>query len=577
MSKLFSTAESAEYLHVSVRTFKYWIKANKISPVQRGARGAKFYSEVQLEKLRSAVRSAIALVQNVLEVQPTCAEVQTGVQNDSCNSSGVQSDVQKNSSEVQNCTGQPVQSPVQNSEVQSSPVQNDLCNFSEVQNGITSEKNKAADKTADYSQVESTTIYKNSQQKFDISEQIAAVKRIDPQILLNRGVLYPARKDGIICLCGNGSGEDGTGIKPYLNPHNVWTYHCFKCGKTFTNVDYLANYFHLDLKNDFVELIKKSCETFNISFPEVKKIAKNYTDYYKFAQSNLVGWLKSIGEKWRGLTVSTLQHFNCGFANSRVIIPYNKFHYLARAIHNGESDPKKHHGSKSVFNISAISLDAPTLILEGEIDVMSVWQATNGAVSAIAVGGIGEYKMLVRELNKIYEHSETKPKFIVLFDNDDKDGKNAGQDGAKIAVTALLNAGYPAVNRVLSDEKNVDANDILQRDGNEKLNEIIQKIIADSQEELHEVEKNIDKYRQNNDFNAEKPIHEELKLTDEQKKFLYSGEGYDLDNARRVAYLFNDKIRFLTDLYKWAKFQYWERAKLRHLPACFKNGGHSQD
>lgn len=51
MDKLFSTKEAADFLHVSIRTFKYWTSANKIAPVQRGLRGAKFYSLVQLESL----------------------------------------------------------------------------------------------------------------------------------------------------------------------------------------------------------------------------------------------------------------------------------------------------------------------------------------------------------------------------------------------------------------------------------------------------------------------------------------------------------------------------------------------
>ncbi len=552
---LYTTKAAAEFLGVSTKTIKNWRKSGKLTPIKTGENGYCFCADFQLGKIKTE------LGKNKVGKFPTSTG-ETGETGENISQSGEKQtrEVGKQTGEVGKQTGEVGKQTGEDKTRELSllsPLSRQTRENKSGENEYTfptSEKNKAADKAADKTQNENSTISKNSQQKFDISEQISAVKSIDPQTLLNYGVLDSARKKGITCMCGNGSGEDGTGVEPYLNPHNIWIYHCFKCDKNYTNIDYLANYFRLDPKNNFVEIIKKSCETFHIPFPEFEKKTKDYSNFYKYAQSNLVGWLKSIGEKWRGLTVSTLQHFNCGFANNRVIIPYNNLHYLARAIHDGESDPKKHHGSKSIFNISAISLDVPTLILEGEIDAMSIWQATSGAVSAIAVGGVGEYKMLIRELNKIYEHSDTKPKFIVLFDNDNKDGKNAGQDGAKVAVTALLNAGYPAVNRILSDEKNIDANDILQRDGNEKLNDIIQEIIAESQEELHEVEKNIEKYRQNNDSNDEKPIPEELKLTDEQKKFLYDGEGYDLDNARRVAYLFQDKIRFIRDLHEWATF-----------------------
>lgn len=53
-----TTKEAADYLHVSIRTFKYWIKANNIRPVQTGARGTKFYSPVQLNNFRSAMTCA---------------------------------------------------------------------------------------------------------------------------------------------------------------------------------------------------------------------------------------------------------------------------------------------------------------------------------------------------------------------------------------------------------------------------------------------------------------------------------------------------------------------------------------
>ena len=51
MDKLFSTKEAADFLHKSVRTFKYWIKKTSTKPLYRGAKGAKFYSGVQLERV----------------------------------------------------------------------------------------------------------------------------------------------------------------------------------------------------------------------------------------------------------------------------------------------------------------------------------------------------------------------------------------------------------------------------------------------------------------------------------------------------------------------------------------------
>ena len=47
-AKLFTTKESAKFLHMSLRNFQYLTNAKKIQPVQIGARNTKFYSLMQL-------------------------------------------------------------------------------------------------------------------------------------------------------------------------------------------------------------------------------------------------------------------------------------------------------------------------------------------------------------------------------------------------------------------------------------------------------------------------------------------------------------------------------------------------
>ena len=50
-------------------------------------------------------------------------------------------------------------------------------------------------------------------------------------------------------------------------------------------------------------------------------------------------------------------------------------------------------------------------------------------------------------------------------------------------------------------------------------------------------------------------IPAELRLTDDQRKFLFSGDLSDLDNARRIERLFGKRIRWLTDRNKWITFR----------------------
>ena len=60
-----------------------------------------------------------------------------------------------------------------------------------------------------------------------------------------------------------------------------------------------------------------------------------------------------------------------------------------------------------------------------------------------------------------------------------------------------------------------------------------------------------------------KTVPPELALTDEQKEFLFSGDFSDVDNARRVAYFYADKIRCDKDNFDWYTFE----------DGCWKNRG----
>ena len=287
MEMFYKPSEAAKFLGTTVRVVKYMKKTGKLIPDIVDATGHFFYSQSQLIRI-------------------------------------------KNGTTVQNGTN--------GTTVQMSNIENGA--ISELENKKTAQNSEQA---AQPSKIENTTKQFFSQ---SLDEQISQVKSIQPQLLLNHGILTEASHGGFVCLCGNGSGDDGTGIDSFLNNHNVWTYHCFKCNSTHTNINYLAHHFNLNPKQDFVEIINKACYMFNISLPQDNlqdSAQKDYSKFYYVTQKNLVGWLKSVGGSWRGLSPDTLQHFNCGFANGRVIIPHNHYHYLARAIDNTADKPKKHH------------------------------------------------------------------------------------------------------------------------------------------------------------------------------------------------------------------------------------------
>ena len=226
----------------------------------------------------------------------------------------------------------------------------------------------------------------------------------------------------------------------------------------------------------------------------------------------------------RGLTLDTYRHFSCGYLHDwiltksraeytcglytdkngkakhlpppspRIIIPtpsLNHFNAVAtpaaRANMNKEFW-KQHAGSKSeLFGDDDALNDDLIVIVEGEADAMSIWQCSVGKIAVVAIMGCANWKKTL--LPKLPDLRGKK--FLLLFDADD------GKDKAKELCTELLKRGYLAVMKFIydalpTDEQNffgikADANRILEVRGDEYLNSLLEKIIADATPDFNDV------------------------------------------------------------------------------------------
>ena len=145
-------------------------------------------------------------------------------------------------------------------------------------------------------------------------------------------------------------------------------------------------------------------------------------------------------ERFRQLTNYTLLKFGCGVLETwtppkcrvtgkyvpptaRLIIPYGEDHYFARRIealsfandcipkqYKWKVIEKQHVGKKSTFNYGAISTTKLNIIVEGEIDAMSIWQATKEEISPIATGGSSNFSDLLEKLKRDYGKETEKPR-----------------------------------------------------------------------------------------------------------------------------------------------------------------------
>lgn len=285
-------------------------------------------------------------------------------------------------------------------------------------------------------------------------------------------------KKGYICpICGSGSGSKGTGITenkkaPY---HFTCWAGCFtntdiieivglKYGLTEYN-DMLEKSCELcginynELESDIASMISlaRARADFREDVEPAQKQDKNgqYTDNTQHTdntdstdKTDYVEYFKECAKHRsecdylvkRGISEATQAIYLIGYdkewrspkaikkgsnppATPRVIIPTSRESYIARDTRPAESlndyekqFSKMKEGALSIFNIKALeSMQAPLIVVEGEIDALSIIEI---GYQAIALGSTTNYKKLI---SYCMELKPTKPLLIAL--DNDKSGK----------------------------------------------------------------------------------------------------------------------------------------------------------
>lgn len=358
-------------------------------------------------------------------------------------------------------------------------------------------------------------------------------KHLPPETLAGYGFLQEARTSGYICpFCGNGSGEDGTGIDMNLLNTGYEGY-CHKCGEHFDVFKIYAKVFGRE-NIPFPQLLDEVIDCFGDAViqadkkPAQEKSVTNFTDLFKKWKRNLNTFVKSQGGNYRGLLYEELAKYFCGYApdfisklqdksgnwhdvkNPRFIIPSNKFHYLARIVGNVadlslsdylkkllEKKSKQHFGTKSIFGVKMLPPDAEYIfVTEGEFDAMSIDQC---GFPAISISGSNISKEMQTEILNF----DFNKKFIILLDNDE-----TGKTKSETIKNIFESLKYKAIIAHL-DEKYKDANEFLQADA-AGLQKNLEKIFNDSKNffekklEYSQAERPVEKPLQNTNTTATK-------------------------------------------------------------------------
>lgn len=281
-------------------------------------------------------------------------------------------------------------------------------------------------------------------------------------------ITEPSKGAGMyVCpLCGSGTGANKTGAFSITETGTQWT--CFSCGEGGDIFDLIGKYENRSDFNDQIQIAaglygsggnttssttRKRRESSPEPSPEVKKYiqesaaAASETDYFSR----------------RGLSEDTVQRFSLGFDKGRkaAVIPYNANHsYYSRRYIEGKRHEKpsvEEAGKEPLFNGGALrNAELPCFITEGALDAISIMQESKQRASAIAVGGTGGYRKLLKELQLMQQANTAIPFLVLSFDLDE-----AGQATSEKVATGLNGLGIAFKKAQYSAEDAKDPNEML--------------------------------------------------------------------------------------------------------------------
>ena len=237
-----------------------------------------------------------------------------------------------------------------------------------------------------------------------------------------------AKKGGYVCpVCGNGSGEDGTGVK--LIKGQSFRYKCFKCDTSGDVINFYAAEHHIDNR----EAILQVCALYGLEVPTKKfkrishahrRISSNAESVKNQAETEIIANDIIIAASHlretdyfakRGISYETAERYNCGyieqwihpqkrgekniFPSPRVIIPTSTESYVARSTDDNKV-PKMKAGTTSIFNIDILkSSQQHVVVVEGEFDALSIIEAGNDAIALGSTSNVDKLIDWLREKN----------------------------------------------------------------------------------------------------------------------------------------------------------------------------------
>ena len=281
---------------------------------------------------------------------------------------------------------------------------------------------------------------------------------------------------------------------------------CLSCHAYYDTLDLIGLDYNI---SDYDTQVDKGCEIYNIELeegnhhyrqkekPQKADAPTDYTSYFEERSKHLC---ETDYPQRRGLSPEICARFKLGFdpqwqspkavkkwkageakeppKTARLIIPTSKHTYIARDVRpdaelteNANRHKKMKEGDAHPFNLDALYQDQPVIIVEGEIDALSILDVGG---NALALGGV-KYDPILAAVDA----KKPEQPLIVALDNDETGIREAANFEA-----ALKQRGIKAM-RVNLFEGFKDANEMLQHD-REKLREAVASVTDTESEQRRE-------------------------------------------------------------------------------------------
>jgi twinkle protein len=249
-------------------------------------------------------------------------------------------------------------------------------------------------------------------------------------------------------------------------------YKCFGCGRSGDVVAFLMEHDNLN----YVEAIKAIASKYNLSVEE--KETKSYDKpppRLEKVSPELIKWFES-----RGISNNTLLRLKItesvewmpqAKAETRVVcFNYYRSDELINIKYRAkDKDFRLHKNAELIFyNLDAIQDETTAVIVEGEIDCLSLHEA--GIYNAVSVpNGAGVGNMQLQYLDNCWQYFENKDRIILLTDNDAPGIALRDELARRLGKDRCYKVTFPA------DCK--DANDVLIKHGKGMIQSMIDQAI----------------------------------------------------------------------------------------------------